>query len=137
LWSYYANNHTGFCLEFKNTNRSRIEDKIRTRKVKYVFKNEFEVPINNISENQLKALDSLINTKNIKWDHENEWRILYDIGNKPYPFPGKLTKVIFGCKTKKEDIDLVMNILKNTVKYEKMELDLDNYKLIPKIIEYK
>lgn len=137
LWSYYSNCHTGFCLEFENSKRSIIEDKIRTRKVEYVLKNEFEISIANFSENQLKALDSLINTKNILWNHEAEWRILYDIGNKSYPFPGKLTKVIFGYKTTKENIKLVMNILKDTIKYEKMELDLDKYKLIPKIIEYK
>ncbi len=89
------------------------------------------------TEDVVACYEKLIFTKNINWKHEKEWRIVYKEGNKTYPLPGKISKLIFGCKATDENFKLVMNILKDSVKYEKMEVDSDKYKMIPKIIEYK
>ena len=64
-------------------------------------------------DNELIAQKTLY-TKAKCWTYENEWRIIYDsFGLKP--FPGKLVRVVFGCRTSKETIREVKSILKEHV----------------------
>ena len=125
LWSHYSDSHKGFCLEFKN--EQELSNIVRTRKV--IYQNQRHIQLDFCSRNVLRSYEKLVFTKGKIWDYEKEWRIVYDIGNKTYPFPGKLTKVIFGCKTEDLNIKFVMNKFGDSVKYKKMEIVKDKFKL--------
>ena len=135
LWAYYAENHKGFCIEFTKFIESIMTDFIKNRKVKYSKQNHISLDF--CADDVVACYEKLIFTKNINWKHEKEWRIVYEEGDKTYPLPGKISKIIFGCKATDENIKLVMNILKDTVTYERMDVDSDNYKLTPRKIDFK
>lgn len=43
-------------------------------------------------------IDNLLCYKSNEWSYENEWRCIQQQGDKLYPFPGKLTGIIFGAR---------------------------------------
>ncbi|MCF7954968.1 MAG: DUF2971 domain-containing protein [Phycisphaerae bacterium] len=95
MWSHYADNHTGFCLEFQTTNDFFRRDRIFN--VHY----SSERPCLNLIEppNPEKTVKALL-TKAKGWEDEKEWRIIdhkNGPGPKTYP-PEALSGVILGCR---------------------------------------
>jgi hypothetical protein len=132
MWSHYGDQHKGLALGFE------IDDSLfnisRTpfcRKV--IYAEEFpklspddvnmttDFKFNGLqaekelhfTDNELIAQKTLYTKANC-WAYEDEWRIIYDsYGLKP--FPGKLVKIVFGCRTSKETIRAVKSIIKNCI----------------------
>ena len=95
MWAHYADQHTGFCLEFGTNSPffSRVRPVIYTRElpkqdlVELLGKNGTQPPLYLVS-------------KSTDWEYEKEWR-LGDPGSGPGPqeYPAEaLTGVIFGCR---------------------------------------
>lgn len=109
MWSHYADNHNGCCLEFSTTTR--------------IFKDA--EPVDYAPEYpKVRYLDSFgkpdiharltLRTKSILWSYEEEWRVLSSKGPDLYKYDkDSLTGVICGYWMKPENADLIRNLVKD------------------------
>jgi hypothetical protein len=116
MWSHYADNHRGFCLEFDTSYHPFKPYKTETV-IKVNYADSYpSLSINDIPQKILSQSISLpkalLGTKSSHWCYENEWRIFSEIGNKEYPYEKlALTGVYFGCKMKDKDKVKIASIL--------------------------
>ena len=141
LWAYYANSHTGFCIEYD------LEKLGELRKIAGSFEVLYEHSIPQISLEEListqndvtKILKLTSGTKSIKWQHEDEIRIIMDSFGK-IEFDFRAVKAIyFGLRMPKTQQYLhdnlsqvsqeqVMEVLKGrNIKYYQMVLMPNSY----------
>ena len=108
MWSHYAENHSGICLEFKVTTDSLFGS---AQKVKY---DESYPVIRRFDSSAQQQFDSSFLTKSKQWEYEKEWRIIKKIENQQnFKFPKHLlTGVILGCKVTYEGRKQVLQWLK-------------------------
>ena len=144
LWAYYATGHTGFAIEYdidlleKSLNHNQYFKMLYHFDVKYVKK----VPSLNRSifkrRNVLTILKKCLGTKSKSWSHEEEYRIIYD-NNGPIDIDYRaITGIYFGYKMELNDIKSIMDKLKGRgLKYYKMTIINNSYKLFPKRIDDK
>ncbi|AEG01051.1 DUF2971 domain-containing protein [Methylomonas methanica] len=95
MWSHYADDHKGFCIEFEATDYTPVfggAQQVSYEK-EYPEINFYNTPI----EDKVKL--SLL-TKFTDWNYEREWRILdHDIGSGTRTYPAELMKsVTFGIR---------------------------------------
>ena len=126
LWSHYADNHKGMCLVFEVLKK----DIHKLHKVNY--QNQFP-DINLLDDlNSRDEIIKIVTTKSNEWNYENEYREILTNKNAHYKYPGKLTEVIFGCRTPFEDIKMVSNIAvskDDKIKISRMHIDSLSYSL--------
>lgn len=100
MWSHYAADHTGYCLEFEATDDTPVFG--TAQRVSY---SETYPVINfyNTPEEDKVALSFL--TKFIDWSYEREWRVIdHDAGPGSREYPPELLKsVIFGLRMEDEN----------------------------------
>lgn len=144
LWAYYANSHRGFCIEYDMDEllEFRMRDEYVTD-VKYCS----EMPIINFSDflhsnhyGKIKILnDKLLATKSIRWEHEQEVRIVTgQAGLRNYRFEA-LKSIYFGVRCEDSVKHEAMKILKGRgVKYYKMVMghSMYNMKCIPLVDDF-
>ena len=119
MWAHYGGNSSGICLEFQRTKDNTLGSD-STKQVNYV-KTRPKILLHKRHEN----IKEIITTKSHIWEHEKEWRDLKPEGDKPYPFPGKVQKVIFGLNSHKKTKKLTKNIFGSDVEYEEISLGTD------------
>lgn len=113
LWSYYANSHKGFCIEYDI--KKLMEYKIPTELIIDVeYQNEMPTitlsDILNIKQEQIQK--KLIGTKSKRWQHENEIRIVTgEHGLFEYDYRA-LKSIYFGCRSDEKFRKLTMRVLK-------------------------
>tara|TARA_B100000446_G_scaffold186296_1_gene212228 strand:- start:1515 stop:2297 length:783 start_codon:yes stop_codon:yes gene_type:complete len=135
MWSHYANDHKGFCIEFERNERNTLGSK-NTHKVNY----KPNLPLLTLDDfkasNIAATAEKIFLTKFEEWSYEEEWRIVCPEGNKLYELPGNITKIIFGLKTSKEDMKTIYNITKDIegIQYSKMSKDIASFSLSEKEI---
>lgn len=124
MWAYYANNHQGFCIEYKITEKQKqfifpvaYEDEriygnsIVTNMLNGMMKivhNEFT--FENMPEElriDIMALVMSMTTKHSSWSHENEYRILNPFDNY---FPLIPNKIFIGMRCDEENVKELINI---------------------------
>jgi hypothetical protein len=82
MWSHYALNSTGCCIEFNSDSDSRSHFNL-AKKVSYHDTNPpigdaLKILIYGIPEDiGQKSIDAIFYTKNTCWTHEKEWRLIY------------------------------------------------------------
>lgn len=115
MWSHYAANHTGICMEFERCQENRLGQDAKP--VKY-SKNRLIVQQN---ENDLP---SVLFIKHSGWRYEREWRLLENKPNQLHDMPGKLKTVICGARMPNEHIDVVSSIVDtlNSHRTDKLKL---------------
>lgn len=107
MWSHYANSHKGLCLEFDTLADVTLFKELY--KVKYV-NNRWAY---NYLRNPLKVYEFFSRKSNI-WKYEEEYRVI-KIEKGLHAFnKNSLKKVIFGCRTSKQNRTIV---LKRLAKY--------------------
>lgn len=135
MWSHYADNHKGVCLEWDFDND---KNKGGFYEVEYenniITLNEVELNRGYLSLN-VNTNGKFLKTKFQTWEHEEEIRMIRyeddlklkgNYGN----FPGELTAIYFGRNTSADDIELVkLNTqhLRN-IKFYKVDLNLETMK---------
>lgn len=126
MWSHYADKHQGICLEFDilrdTTNVFRM-----LCQVKYTNTRESC----NYIRDSFSYLRCFALTKSTDWSYEKEYRAIYpELEDQRFPYNiNMLKRVIFGCKTKGDDINLIKSILPKTVAYSKCKLNNKEYKI--------
>ena len=131
MWSYYANNHRGFCVEYRT---DYLEEYVYP--VNYSNECDQEAKIGNIAEIEKRML-----TKATDWKHEREWRMLTAGDEDKNTENGRRfkscrpSKIFLGCKSEAYLIDaLTVYCNKEKVDLYHMTMDIKSYKLIPKSI---
>jgi hypothetical protein len=118
MWGHYANNHEGVCLEFKliDENGKRQfclsnDDVIIISEVAYSNK-----PLEVFNKEKIQINDfrsDVFNIKSLKWNYENEIRLISNTQGLIKFNQKSLTKVIFGCKTSAKDKYSICRLLAN------------------------
>lgn len=126
MFSYYADGHTGIAIEFSFSDQevpcgfgflptgtaAPYDGKVVFRDV------EYPTPFPELNYHRLRNTDKLVRhllfTKSREWSHEEEFRIFRrKVPKSAVSFDRKLlTRIVFGCKAKSIDIDIVKNWLK-------------------------
>ncbi|ACT48753.1 DUF2971 domain-containing protein [Methylotenera mobilis] len=122
MWSHYADNHQGVCLQFEVARHPRIM--LEAIPVDYVE----DYPVLNWANDTEGQLRDIILAKFKHWDYEKESRIIWQGGAKTSTSfkPEALTRIIFGCRAD----DRVSNIV-NDILNERKKLgmpDVETYK---------
>ncbi|WAJ24039.1 DUF2971 domain-containing protein [Lacrimispora xylanolytica] len=139
MWSYYANKHEGFCVEY---DFEEVFAMYGDCLFPVMYKERYDAALSmvkneeNIEDNWLLSFA----TKSKQWEHENEWRIMKvkksaplfdkteDGGALAMPFP---TAVHLGCRIKAEfERDVIKNIPFNKTKISRGSADKTEYKLM-------
>jgi hypothetical protein len=114
MWSHYADDHKGICLEFANDN-PLIR---RARPVRYRKEYPEWTPQSYGPDSDANVLD-LVLTKAMDWCYEREWRIIASGLEGPTKLlnedfvklpPGALSAIIIGCECK--DHPKIVEIIK-------------------------
>lgn len=92
MWSHYADDHKGICLEFDG----EAELMAHAQKVKYSQK---RVPIMAYYDDKETSMTKALLTKSLQWAYEEEWRLInYKKGPGTVEFkPESLTGIVLGA----------------------------------------
>lgn len=124
MWSHYANNHQGICLEIgipKNT--------LSLGKVQYV-KEQPTFKIHEIMNSKYGRFLDLFYTKSHHWSNEREWRMVSIQGKEIKEIPKtKIKKILWGIGTSPKTKEKIQEIIDITIPTVQMELK-SNYELI-------
>ncbi len=141
MWSYYANKHEGFCVEY---DFDEVFAMYGNCLFPVMYKDRYDPALSIIKDEENKNIEDnwLLSfvTKSKQWEHEDEWRIMKvkksaslfnkteDGGALAMPFP---KAVYLGCKIKAElERDVVKNIPFNKTNISRATADRTAYKLI-------
>lgn len=154
MWSHYAQDHTGFCLEFdfkfKNNNLKEIIYPVAYfDEMPSILKNPSLCP-NNCNQCEPVQYKKSWITKNSQWEYEKEWRILFtneELSKTPtekedcfinfeYKLPeNSITKVYLGCKINEENEKTITEIAKEKkIPIYRKVMSPDKFELIDKQI---
>lgn len=131
MWSFYANSHKGFCIEYD------VEKLLMSEPLP---QNVDVVPVSyrnmppRVTVNDIQSVDNMIvklfGTKSKKWRYEKETRLIYNTyGIKKY-YPQALKAVYFGCAMPEVFQEQVINGLREKdVVFYRMQRIQGTYKL--------
>jgi len=129
MWSHYASEHKGMCLEFERLFSTALADDKKTKPMNY-NDNYPSIQASSIL-NEVDTLSNkirILHSKSKHWEYEQEWRHIVEQGNALHPWPAALTSVYFGCKADMSDIHLVKSIIADSnIKYYKGNLYSDRF----------
>lgn len=114
MWSHYADNHKGVCLEFYGgVGTSDIISGIGIIAIQDVSYGKTGKI--NYNKNKEAALVELYTRKSVEWAYEEEVRIvILDSDKQYYDFRSNaLTGITFGCRTPKDDVERILNLVKD------------------------
>ena len=141
MWSHYAEDHKGFCLEFDTSYApfsytGRDFDSI-LRKVEY--KKSFpKISLKKwMDTGGVQTLFPLAERKWIDWRYEEEYRVISDKGQTNFPYEiSALSAVYLGWKMPDEDVTEIKKIIKEHL-HPKHPLGIKIYKMQPSEEAYK
>jgi hypothetical protein len=109
MWSHYAENHEGVCLQFE-----RIRDfPVLGHAVHVDYQEQF--PRANWVVDFMKGVGEMLMTKHDGWKYEEECRItsIYDANRYLQVRPDALRAIIFGCRISESNRKIVDGLLKD------------------------
>ena len=98
MWSHYAKDHKGVCLEFTLAEGNCLGDDDICSPVNYV-RHYPQIDLEQMLLNPDGGTINLImKTKFIDWSYEKEWRLITPRGDQECPWPGPISRVILGIR---------------------------------------
>lgn len=100
MWSFYADWHSGLCIEFKAGKKE--EPFCDARKVKYMER----VPSFELGTDVKEKLSKALFIKSSDWSHEKEWRVVRNgYSGSLLRFPSScIRQIIIGCRMPNESV---------------------------------
>ncbi|MFT6205611.1 MAG: hypothetical protein ACJA1O_003234 [Spirosomataceae bacterium] len=137
MWSYYADGHSGFCLEFDTSS----EPFTKMKKVNYVQNIPSFSPSRLLEgDKDDDFIETFLCTKFEGWKHEREWRVLHQEKGTVYAYESKqLTGIYLGAKINDTDKEIILTLLRSQnpyVKFYEMELVDNSFAVKPREISY-
>jgi hypothetical protein len=111
MWSHYAAQHRGFCVQYdcrEGTGLRRFAKKVKYEDIVPSLSAADFVPQGNGD-----AVDTLWLTKAKCWSYEEEWRVMAPNGNQSYQAPSDIVSVIFGARMSEQDRSMVIRALRH------------------------
>jgi hypothetical protein len=136
MWSHYADCHRGFCVQFIRNQNNKLSNIEYTRPVSYSY--EYPSP-NPYKENGTQRIyDELFFTKAKCWEHEKEWRMLNEEGNRELPLVGitDVSAIIFGLNMPEPQKETIINILSDKQDIEYLQATKVSNKFQLEIVKY-
>lgn len=132
MWSIYANKHQGICIRFNLNKESEI--------AKYLADVKYSLDYPQVYINEEKHYSSFFTTKFLVWQNEMEVRIIKPHGGGEIINleDGIIDAIIIGIKTPVQEIDTILNWvrnIKNKPKLFKALLTMRDYRIDRKPIE--
>lgn len=136
LWTYYAEAHKGFCVEYDSTilvhslPRNKI---IRYSKVRYQTKIPVIVPqdLFSVSSMRQDLIKKFIGTKSEKWAHEREIRVVASDCGLCHIDKNAIKAIHFGSRASQKTIDLVKSVM------DENDFIIDYYRVLPEKRHYQ
>lgn len=113
MWSHYAENHRGVCLQFRNT--VIVDGATAPAPVRY--QQEYpNIVVRGSEHTHDELLTPVALTKSSCWDYEREWRLVSLIkGSRRVTYrPESLTGIILGARMRKDDKERVIAWVKQS-----------------------
>jgi hypothetical protein len=129
MWSHYADCHRGLVFEIdidEAFSKCIGADSVIGTPQKVIY--DADVPAlllyDPLSKPFFERTREVFLRKNIQWQHEMEWRLIFPLGHRPYPhtvsgkyhlFPLErrgIKSIIFGARAAEETVECVKNALK-------------------------
>lgn len=111
LWAYYANNHSGFCIEY---DLEKLMEE-HTSGIFYSFNVAYASDPPQLETSDFEDTKSLLiktsGTKSKKWEHEQEIRILTDKHGENYYFFSAVKAIYFGFRMNDDEINIIQERL--------------------------
>ena len=112
MWSHYADDHKGVCIELERSEDNELGNIDTTRKVVYTKNypslNSKALLTSTDTESSLKRV---LYTKSEHWSYEQEWRIFKPTGGIVYPVPGKIKSITIGVRASNMDIEIIKKLI--------------------------
>ena len=135
MWSHYANQHEGFCIEFVRSSNNLLGDIEVTRPVDYHF-NYPEVESLDLDGNiDPSIFRKMLFIKAKDWSYEKEWRLTYDEGNTEEQLPADISSIIFGLRMPEEHKNTIRTILADQPNIRFQQATEEEYRFRLKIVD--
>lgn len=140
LWSLYANENKGFCIEYDlNLILSFLTPNTLVKHSNVIYQEIMpELTLNDLNEQDI-ILKKTILTKYIQWNIEEEYRLIFELSGEKKVHPQAIKAIYFGEKMAKKSSETngkeisqecVMNSLKGrNIKYFQVASKKNEYKL--------
>lgn len=145
MWSYYADNHRGFCIEYERSPENELGSRACVR-VQYSA-TEFASfdALRIFQEDGLENVsDRILTHKAPGWEHEQEWRLIYswteeDEVQRAYHLSARTKSIIFGLRMPKEQIATILRLMHTYpgMEFYQMERASDRLAVRPKRIKIR
>ena len=118
MWSRYADEHTGFCIEFERNENNDLGNWDLCVPVSYRHNNE--VPKFTSAEIESRAaFAKIVSSKASAWAYEREWRLIVQPNRRQIPLPGRIASIAFGCRMDRVGQRTIAKILGPDMVYRK------------------
>jgi Protein of unknown function (DUF2971) len=139
MWAYYASSHTGFCIEY-DLNRLILEARTAWNIIDVSYHPTPQtITFGDIAdaEDEVEILDKMVGTKSLRWNHEEETRVVTATSGRNNYASEALTGIYFGCRCDLEYIDKFRQKLAGrNIIYYKMRFSSNSYKMISDELPY-
>ncbi|WP_321298490.1 DUF2971 domain-containing protein [Marinifilum fragile] len=146
LWSHYAENHKGICIEYDFEFDPVYFARNKFKPILVNYKTKLDSYEFDISDDGIDIIPWSVQKIKKIWSYEDEVRLIHynletNCDGKYRPVINKefITKIIFGCQCEKSNMNEIVRILQDKeydlskIKFEKMQLNSEQ-KLVPKEI---
>jgi hypothetical protein len=132
MWSHYAENHSGFCIEYSILDYDNFQDFIED-----IYPVFYENTTTDETEDILKGIKFYklysVLRKSSEWQYEKEWRIVipvHEVMDNNLKMP-KITAIYLGCQISNKNKELLIEIAKeNSIKLFQAERKYNSQKLV-------
>lgn len=129
MWSHYADNHTGFCVEFERSDYElNFLSHFMCQPVKY---SKTYPDLHRVID--LWKIN--LYTKALEWSYETEWRLVFKRGNMIIPAPAPITGIIMGLKITDEHKNEIKRIVQRKPKVKLYQAERRNGEFALDIVE--
>ena len=111
MWSHYADQHKGFCIEFDRLPNNLLGDFEITQPVNYSCDYPKLVFFDSSGKQDLSIFKKTLFYKAKDWAYEKEWRLIYDEGDREETMPANISSIIFGLRMSIEHKRAIQDIL--------------------------
>ena len=141
LWAYYASGHCGYAVIFDTDVLAESYGSKWGGMYEFCVRYSYTVPQLDITkmDDQLETMICLLGTKSMAWEHEEEYRLVFDKGGEIHHIDRRAIKgFVFGLRMTQEDKDYIMKLFAGRdLAYYNIELVENSYVLTRNRIEDK
>jgi Protein of unknown function (DUF2971) len=135
MWSHYAENHRGICLEFG------VDKPLFSQALQVIYASRYPVWLLHEFETQQDRAVEMILTKAEEWSYEKEFRLISILsGSETNPLrprddffplpPGALKSVIAGCQADYDAVKAIVNTLAPNLPVKRAVRVPNHYRLV-------